>query len=40
MNKKLIKQSIFATIFSAITIGVLTILTYKTDIKKQEDNNS
>ncbi len=31
MNKKLIKQSIFATIFSAITIGVLTILTYKTE---------
>ena len=32
MNKKLIKQSIFATIFSAITIGVLTILTYKTTL--------
>ena len=31
MNKKLIKQSVFATIFSAITIGVLTILTYKTE---------
>tara|TARA_B000000437_G_scaffold63530_1_gene45738 strand:+ start:728 stop:1192 length:465 start_codon:yes stop_codon:yes gene_type:complete len=31
MNKKLIKQSIFATIFSTITIGVLTILTYKTE---------
>ena len=31
MNKKLIKQSIFATIFSAITIVVLTILTYKTE---------
>ena len=31
MNKKLIKQSIFATTFSAITIGVLTILTYKTE---------
>ncbi len=31
MYKKLIKQSIFATIFSAITIGVLTILTYKTE---------
>ena len=31
MNKKLIKQSIFATIFSAITISVLTILTYKTE---------
>tara|TARA_B100001758_G_scaffold94306_1_gene80598 strand:+ start:1440 stop:1904 length:465 start_codon:yes stop_codon:yes gene_type:complete len=31
MNKKLIKQSIFATIFSTLTIGVLTILTYKTE---------
>jgi len=31
MNKKLIKQSIFATIFSVITIGVLTMLTYKTE---------
>ena len=31
MNKKLIKQSIFATIFSILTIGVLTILTYKTE---------
>ena len=31
MNKKLINQSVFATIFSAITIGVLTILTYKTE---------
>ena len=31
MKRKLIKQSIFATIFSAITIGVLTILTYKTE---------
>ena len=31
MNKRLIKQSIFATIFSTLTIGVLTILTYKTE---------
>ena len=31
MNKKLIKQSVLATIFSAITIGVLTLLTYKTE---------
>ena len=31
MNKKLIKQSILATIFSTLTIGVLTILTYKTE---------
>ena len=30
MNRKLILQSFFAGIFSIITIGVLTILTYKT----------
>tara|TARA_Y100000590_G_scaffold437294_1_gene558790 strand:- start:945 stop:1409 length:465 start_codon:yes stop_codon:yes gene_type:complete len=31
MNKKLIKQSAIATIFSTITIGILTLLTYKTE---------
>ena len=30
IDKKLIKQSVLAGIFSIITIGVLTILTYKT----------
>jgi len=31
MNKENIIKSTYATIFSAITIGVLTLLTYKTD---------
>ena len=31
MKKKYIKQSLLAGLFSAITIGVLTILTYKTE---------
>ena len=30
IDKKLIKQSVLAGIFSIITIGILTILTYKT----------
>ncbi len=30
IDKKLIKQSVLAGIFSMITIGILTILTYKT----------
>jgi len=30
MNKENLKKSIYATIFSIITIGVLTLLTYKT----------
>ena len=31
MNKKNIKKSVFAALFSTLTIGVLTFLTYKTD---------
>ena len=31
MNKKLLIQSIIAAIFSTITIGILTLLTYKTE---------
>ena len=31
MNKKNLKKSIISTIFSIITIGVLTLLTYKTE---------
>tara|TARA_Y100000817_G_scaffold252261_1_gene204829 strand:- start:559 stop:1038 length:480 start_codon:yes stop_codon:yes gene_type:complete len=31
MNKKILNQSITSTIFSIITIGVLTLLTYKTE---------
>ena len=30
IDRKLIKQSVLAGIFSIITIGILTILTYKT----------
>ena len=32
MNKEAIKKSCLAAIFSAITIGALTILTYKTEL--------
>ena len=32
MNKKILSQSITSTIFSIITIGVLTLLTYKTEL--------
>ena len=32
MNKKILIQSITSTIFSIITIGVLTLLTYKTEL--------
>ena len=32
MNKKILNQSITSTIFSIITIGVLTLLTYKTEL--------
>ena len=32
MNKKLIIKSIFAGLFSAFTIGTLTLLTYKTEL--------
>ena len=31
MNKKILKQSITSAVFSAITIGILTSLTYKTE---------
>ena len=31
MNKKILKQSITSAVFSAITIGILTLLTYKTE---------
>ena len=31
MNKKNLKKSIISTVFSIITIGVLTLLTYKTE---------
>ena len=31
MNKKILNQSITSAIFSAITIGILTLLTYKTE---------
>tara|TARA_B100001029_G_C14984913_1_gene408377 strand:+ start:29 stop:493 length:465 start_codon:yes stop_codon:yes gene_type:complete len=32
MNKKILSQSITSAIFSIITIGVLTLLTYKTEL--------
>ena len=31
MNKKILNQSIISAVFSAITIGILTLLTYKTE---------
>ena len=31
MNKKILNQSITSAVFSAITIGILTLLTYKTE---------
>ena len=31
MNIKILKQSIISAVFSAITIGILTSLTYKTE---------